>query len=440
MEQVNEKFARIIFKFLEKEVSDLIVLLIREKRRNAKFFNNEITKVEYSTNSNISVFFAKDKRVMLSEIPTRNVEEAKRFCKRLVEVSKVLPKKDDYYGIAKSGFNYKNLSNFDKDIEEGKGLENVENAINLARDKGRASGILSLKTIYSYLISSGGSEVEGKSTKYYFSFRFIKKDYFSAHKAVCGAFLKELNTEKVANEAIELTNLTNKILKIRSGSYFTIFEPLSFSSFVSNFALAASVFDIEAGLSFLKGKLKQVVASKEISIIDDPLLKNGYNSRSFDDEGVATKRKYIIKEGILNTLLFNTSYAKKYKTKTTANAGLIEPAPFNLVVKGKNEKKKEKIIEEINEGIWITNNWYTRFNNYSTGDFSTIPRDMIFYIKNGEIKGALKQLRISDNLLRMFLNIRVVGKEKEQVRWWDSPLPAVSPIVGIDKVSFTSVR
>jgi PmbA protein len=65
---------------------------------------------------------------------------------------------------------------------------------------------------------------------------------------------------------------------------------------------------------------------------------------------------------------------------------------------------------------------------------------MLLYIKNGEVVGALKQLRISDNLLRMFLNIKAIGKEKEQVRWWDSPLPVVSPIVGIDNVFFTSVR
>jgi PmbA protein len=440
MEQVDKKFAKIVFKTLETEVSDLIVSLTKEKRRGVKFFNNKITKVDYSTNLSLEVFFAKDKKVIFSQIPTQSVEEAKRFCKKLVEISKILPQKEDYYGIAENGFKYKKLSNFDKSIDEGEGLEKVEDAIDLARDKGRASGILSLKTMYSYLISSGGTEIDEKSTKYYFSFRFIKKDYFSAHKAVCGAFLRYLDAEKVANETIELTNLTNKILKFKSGEYFALFEPLSFSSFVSNFASAASIFDIEAGFSFLGGKLNQMVASKEISVIDDPLLKNGYNSRSFDDEGVGTKKKYIIKNGILKTFLFNTSYAKKYKTKTTGNAGLTEPAPYNLVVNGENEKKKDKIIEEIKEGIWVTNNWYTRFNNYTAGDFSTLPRDMIFYIKNGEIKGALKQVRISDNLPRMFLNIKLVGKEKEQVRWWDSPLPVVSPVVGIDKVHFTSVE
>jgi len=440
MEQIDEKFAKVIFKTLEKEVSDLIVFEEREKKKEVKFFNNKITKTEYSSSFSIDVFFAKEKRIMFSRIPTESIEKAKKFCKNLIEISKILPPKEDFYGIARGGFNYKRISNFDKNIANGEGLEEVENAIEVAKEKGRASGVLSLKTIHHFLVSSGGAEIEEKLTKYYFSFRFIKKDYFTAHKAVCGAFLKYLDTEKVAKEAIELTNLTNKILKAKIGKYFALFEPLSFSSFVSNFAFAASIFDVEAGLSFLKEKLKKLVASEEVSIIDDPLLKNGYNSRIFDDEGVATKKKFIVKNGILNTYLFNTSYAKKYKTKTTGNAGLIEPSPFNLIIRGRNEKKKEKIIEEIKEGIWVTNNWYTRFNNYSIGDFSTLPRDMLLYIKNGEVVGALKQLRISDNLLRMFLNIKAIGKEKEQVRWWDSPLPVVSPIVGIDNVFFTSVR
>ena len=62
----------------------------------------------------------------------------------------------------------------------------------------------------------------------------------------------------------------------------------------------------------------------------------------------------------------------------------------------------------MKKGIYITNVWYTRFNNHATGDFSTIPRDGAFYVENGEIKHALKDVRISDNLLRMMKNISLV--------------------------------
>ncbi|MGC9132336.1 MAG: metallopeptidase TldD-related protein [Candidatus Micrarchaeia archaeon] len=437
MEQIE--IAREVFKILEKEASELLVSFSKERRMDTKFFNNKITKSEISENYSLNAFFVKDKRIVVSSIPINSIREAEKHCKKIIKISRILPKKEDFYGLAKVRTkNYRKIENFDKRIENGEGIEEVDRAISIAlNNKGKANGVLVLKTVNSILFTNG-KELSSKSTKYYFSFRFIKRDYISAHKATCGALLKNLDVEKVAKEAVELASLSDKVRKIKSGFYYTIFEPLSFSSFASNFGSAASIFDVEAGFSFLKDKLNKKVASQNLSMIDDPLLQNGYNSRAFDDEGVPTMRKEIIKNGILKTFLLNTSYARKYKTKTTANAGLIEPLPFNLIVKGNEEIKKEEMIEETKEGIWVTNNWYTRFNDYLKGDFSTLPRDVIYYIKKGEVAFAVKQLRISDNILRMFNSIDKISREKEQVRWWDSPLPVVSPRVAIRKVKFTS--
>ncbi len=70
--------------------------------------------------------------------------------------------------------------------------------------------------------------------------------------------------------------------------------------------------------------------------------------------------------------------------------------------------------KEVRRGIYVTNNWYTRFQNYCEGVYSTVPRDAAFLIENGEIKKSGVGMRISDTLPRQFLNIQALGKES---RW-----------------------
>ena len=69
-----------------------------------------------------------------------------------------------------------------------------------------------------------------------------------------------------------------------------------------------------------------------------------------------------------------------------------------------------------------------RFSNYLTGDFSTMPRDLAIYIKKGSPEFAVKQInvssgvgiRISDNMIRMMLNITRVGNDIAQATSWDT--------------------
>ena len=68
--------------------------------------------------------------------------------------------------------------------------------------------------------------------------------------------------------------------------------------------------------------------------------------------------------------------------------------------------------------MWLTNTWYTRFQSYVTGDFSTIPRDGIFRIKNGEVVGTWKDIRLTDNLINVWKSVEGLSKNADQVQWW----------------------
>ena len=138
----------------------------------------------------------------------------------------------------------------------------------------------------------------------------------------------------------------------------------------------------------------------------------------------------------MNTYLHNTSTAKKYDVRTTANAGLISPNPFNIVFNN-GKLNKDEIISEIKKGLIVTNVWYTRFQNYATGDFSTIPRDGIFKVENGKITGSVKELRVSDNLLHILENVSLIGNKQDHVFGWEVELPVVTPPVLVKDINLT---
>ena len=87
------------------------------------------------------------------------------------------------------------------------------------------------------------------------------------------------------------------------------------------------------------------------------------------------------------------------------------------------------------------NTWYTRFQNYVKGDFSTIPRDSIFLIENGEIKQSLKDVRLSDNALNLLNNIAGISKERKHVHWWrEANPPSLAPYLLIKNVHITKSK
>ena len=100
-------------------------------------------------------------------------------------------------------------------------------------------------------------------------------------------------------------------------------------------------------------------------------------------------------------------------------------------------QSRDELISEIKDGIYVTNVWYTRFQNYQTGDFSTIPRDAILRIKDGEIAGPIKDVRISENMINIMKNVKLIGNDPRWIHWWEVTTPISTPHVVVGDVNIT---
>ncbi|MBI5636023.1 TldD/PmbA family protein [Candidatus Micrarchaeota archaeon] len=435
-------FQHLVLKKISQAAQDAAVSKVESRSSQLKFANNKIVKTGSESVFSISVFCSIDKRVFSTTLRENNEKCVGDLVKKLSAASKVMPARADFFGFApKQGGAYPRLKNcFDKNIlpPENKQLDLVESAVNAAIGEKavRSAGILEFHNSSHRLLTTNGVDAVEDSTNAYFSIRAMAQNDGSGHQVAAGRMLKSLDVEKASRKAGELAFESRNPTRAPSGKMSVILNPLPLSPLLDAAGSSSSSFYMEAGLSFFAGKVGKKVGSPAITIYDDPQFPNGFNSTSFDAEGTRAYKKPIVEKGVFKTVLHNYSTAKKHGLSTTGNAGLIAPNYFNLVLE-KGGNSLEKLVSQVDNGLLVTNLWYTRFNNYSSGEFSTMPRDALFLIKNGAIEKPVRGIRISENMLNLMQNARAAGSDSQQVYSWEAPVSIITPSVLFDNVNIT---
>ena len=419
----------------------IIVEIADDSKKQLKFVNNHIISVTDWDIETMSIFMDYKKRVAALQIQQLDEKSIRHAIEVLLRNAKNSVANKEFMGISKGPFRYRQINQtYDKKIENigEKSVDIVEKAINAALKVGssRVSGNLEFHTSKNTLCTSEGAEASDKGTYSYFTMRAFTDKDASGHKTACARMLSKLDYAYAARKAAEYSVESRNPGRLDAGRYDVIFDPMAFSVILDNIAGAASIFSVESGLSFFNTMLGEKVAASSVNITDDGSMPNGYASSSYDAEGTPTQKTKIIENGILKNYLHNYSTAKRYNAKNTANAGLVSPEPWNTVLEN-GKRKNELLLKSMDKGLYITNLWYTRYQNHATGDFSTIPRDGIFFVENGKIKRAVKDIRISDNMINIMKNIKEISSQPEQVIGWETEKPVVTPTVLIKDLNIT---
>jgi PmbA protein len=409
--------------------------------RQARFSNNQVDITVAWNDYVTDVSLAWKKRVVATQI--HNFQEVDPSIKRLLELAKVSKENPMFGGFAKGSFRYAK-SNADKKLQDlDDPSEYVLEAIGAAEKEVGAQidsgGILFTKFEDVYLVSSEGPVGVDSRSAIELSIRAFSEREASGHGVECSSTLKDFKPSRAGAKAGEIAKLAKNPKVGEEGVYDVIFDPLIFGSLLGVWGSMVSAFSILVQQSVFVNRLGQKVAPENVTLKDNPSTYSMAN-RIFDDEGVPTRENVFIDHGVLKTYLHNTSTAKIFKTETTANAGLVAPNAWNIEM-NLGDMSRETLFKEVKRGLYLTNTWYTRFQNYAKGDFSTIPRDGIFLIENGEAKQSLKDLRISDNASSLLGNVAGISKERQHVHWWgEADPPSLSPYVLIKDVHITKSK
>lgn len=203
-----------------------------------------------------------------------------------------------------------------------------------------------------------------------------------------------------------------------SGKYNIVFDGKQFRSFLSVFSSAFSAKNAQLGLSLLAGKEGEQIAAPFINIVDDPMREGSPVKTPFDGEGVATARRAVIENGVLKTMLYDLTTAKKAGVPSTGNgqkgsyAAPVSIAPYNFGLMA-GDCDLDTLLAKAGEGIYITEcKGFHAGANAITGDFSI--ESAGFMIRDGKLAEPVKSFTVAGNFFSLIKDIDSLGNE---VRW-----------------------
>lgn len=162
---------------------------------------------------------------------------------------------------------------------------------------------------------------------------------------------------------------------------------------------------VQKGRSPLASKLGTEIASKNINVIDDGLMRGGWKTRLSDDEGCPTQRTPIIERGVLKSYVYDSYTALKANVESTGNAERFgywvrpQPSISNLVFK-KGNVYPEEMIQETRSGVYVEESIGQWLSNPVSGNLNaTISHGHI--VKNGKLVQPIKGVVISGNFYEL---------------------------------------
>jgi PmbA protein len=198
------------------------------------------------------------------------------------------------------------------------------------------------------------------------------------------------------------------LARLRSRKIGTMQVPVLFEAPVANDLVSTFVSAVSGGnlyrkASFLVDALGKPVFSPIVTLVERPHLPRGQASSWYDDEGVATRERDVVKDGVLRGYFLGSYSARKLGLKTTGSAG----GNHNLILRG-GELDLDGLISRMGRGLLVTE--LIGFGvNLVTGDYSRGAAG--FWVEGGEIRHPVEEITIAGNLRDMFRSIAAVGSD-----------------------------
>jgi len=229
--------------------------------------------------------------------------------------------------------------------------------------------------------------------------KLMERDYWYSSSRDFNRLEKGASIGKKAADRV-LSRLGAKTIKTRVCP--VLFSPEMSASIVSNFLSAINGSAIYKKSSFLLDKINEKIFPDFVNIQEEPLLINGPATRPYDSEGVLTKSKDIISDGVLENYLLDTYASRKLKMDCTGNGVLTN------VTMNSSKPLVSNMLSTLHDGVYITDMMGSGANTL-TGDYS---RGAFGYlVKNGEIQHPVTEITVASNLSQMFHNILALGDD-----------------------------
>jgi PmbA protein len=220
-----------------------------------------------------------------------------------------------------------------------------------------------------------------------------------------------LEPDAVGIEAARRTVAKLGARKIPTGAAPVVFSPDAGRGLLGQLAGVVSGGAVWRKSTYLADRQGTAIASPLIEIVDDPLIPRGPGSRSFDGEGLPSRRNVLVSEGILRTFLCDVYAARKLGRQSTGSASrAVGGGPHvgisNLILRPGKTPPAE--IERLDAGLYVTELMGFGFNPV-TGDYSQGAGG--FWIERGERAYPVAEITVSANFDDLWKRVDALGDD-----------------------------
>lgn len=185
-----------------------------------------------------------------------------------------------------------------------------------------------------------------------------------------------------------------------------LFEAQVATGLIGHYVNATSGGSLYRKSSFLLDSLGDPVFAPQISIREEPHLPGGQASAPFDDEGVATRARDVVRDGVVQGYFLGSYSARKLGMVSTGNAG----GNHNLVVSHGSDDLSA-LLRRMGRGLLVTE-LLGQGVNPVTGDYSRGAAG--YWVEDGAIAYPVEEITIAGNLPRMYRDVVAVGSDVDR--------------------------
>ncbi|MEO6918926.1 MAG: metalloprotease PmbA [Collimonas sp.] len=159
--------------------------------------------------------------------------------------------------------------------------------------------------------------------------------------------------------------------------------------------------------TFLLDTLGKPAFAPHIQIVEDPHVIGAVGSAPFDEEGVKTRRRDVVKDGVVQGYFLSTYSARKLGMKTTGNSG----GSHNLSMTSSLTKATDDfkaMLKKLDTGLLVTE-LMGQGTNYVTGDYSRGASG--YWVEKGVIQYPVEEITIAGNMKDMLAQIVAIGAD-----------------------------
>jgi PmbA protein len=229
--------------------------------------------------------------------------------------------------------------------------------------------------------------------------------------------LAQLDVADFACKTVEKTRAKLGAGVPDTGAWPVVFSPDAMSDLLATFSTAFSAETAQKGLSALRDQEGGAIAAPIVTLVDDPLSEMSAMPIPFDAEGTPARRKNVVENGVLTTLLYDRKTAAAAGKTTTGNASKasytapVSVQPFTLYLAA-GDCTEAELLKKAERGIYVSSiSGLHAGANKISGDFSL--QSSGFLIENGEKAAPVKAFTVAGNFFELLKHIVAVADNLE---------------------------